>query len=194
MLRISASDFFKNWLRTHPSISPCFINSTLLHRSRCSRSSTATPLLSGSVTDGNSTPGQDPSSDRGRYLHETHQDRPLRAPIGRPRLRSRLRGKKTPRHDWSLLNLSLNLNLWNGRALPEHRKIIRALSSPLFREHRTNMGALPIASSCAFCEQVGHRAVPSPAAGVFSILRQPRFLDNCSAYRLYLIPRRAPLT
>jgi hypothetical protein len=42
--------------------------------------------------------------------------------MGRPRLRSRLRGKKTPRHDWSLLNLSLNLNLWNDRALREHRK------------------------------------------------------------------------
>jgi hypothetical protein len=34
----------------------------------------------------------------------------------------RLRGKKTPRHDWSLLNLSLNLNLWSDRALRERRR------------------------------------------------------------------------
>jgi len=38
--------------------------------------------------------------------------------IGRSRLRLRLRGKKTPRHDWSLLNH----NLWNDRALREHRR------------------------------------------------------------------------
>jgi hypothetical protein len=51
--------------------------------------------------------------------------------IERPRLRLRLRGKKTPRHDWSLLNLSLNLSLWYDSALHEHRRPSSLPSLPL---------------------------------------------------------------
>jgi hypothetical protein len=49
-------------------------------------------------------------------------------------------------------------------------------------------------SPLLFCGQEGHRAAPSPAGMRFQHPpNQARFLDNCSAYLLYLIPRRAPL-